>query len=382
MTAIDWLIVALVLVLVPIGFSRGLMVAGLGLGGFAIGAAAGARLAPLLLEGGSGSPYAPGVALLGGVVLGGGIAIVLEGVALSLRGRLADHGPLARMDAIGGGIVFAVLALAIAWVAGALALNAPALRGVRDDVQGSLILGALNDAVPPSGPVLNVLNQIDPTPEIAGPSADVPAAPEGIVNDPDVQRASQSVVHVLGSACGLNVSGSGWVVADDRVVTNAHVVAGEDDTTVTTRDGRELDAVAVAYRPRDDIAVLRVDGLDLQPLPMADGADAGTVGAVLGFPGAGDFSAVPARLGTTGEVTSVDSYGEGPIQREMTSFRGEVISGNSGGPMVDGDGRVRTTVFAATVDAEHREGLGVPNDLVRDAVDAAGSDEVSTGDCL
>jgi S1-C subfamily serine protease len=382
MTAIDWLIVALVLVLVPIGFRRGLMVAGLGLGGFAVGAAVGARLAPLLLEGGSSSPYAPGVALLGGVVLGGGVAIVLEGVAISLRGRLADDGPLARLDAICGGLVFAVLALAIAWVAGALALNAPALREVRDDVQGSLILGALNQAVPPSGPVLNVLNEIDPTPQIEGPSADVPAAPQGIVDDPEVQAASGSVVHVLGSACGLNVSGSGWVAAEDRVVTNAHVVAGEDDTTVTTRDGRELDAVPVAYRPRDDIAVLRVDGLGLPPLPIAPGADAGTVAAVLGFPGAGDFSAVPARLGTTGEVSSVDSYGNGPVKREMTSFRGDVISGNSGGPVVDGAGRVRTTVFAATVDSEHREGLGVPNDIVRDAVRSAGDDEVSTGACL
>jgi S1-C subfamily serine protease len=381
-TAIDWLIVALVLVLVPIGFRRGLMVAGLGLGGFAIGAAAGARLAPLLLEGGSSSPYAPGVALLGGVVLGGGVAIVVEGVAISLRGRLADDGPLARLDAICGGLVFAVLALAIAWVAGALALNAPALRELRDDAQGSLILGALNQAVPPSGPVLNVLNEIDPTPQIEGPSADVPAAPQGIVDDPEVQGASQSVVHVLGSACGLNVSGSGWVAAEDRVVTNAHVVAGEDDTTVTTLDGRELDAVPVAYRPRDDIAVLRVDGLGLQPLPIAPGAEAGTVAAVLGFPGAGDFSAVPARLGTTGEVSSVDSYGNGPVQREMTSFRGDVISGNSGGPVVDGAGRVRTTVFAATVDSEHREGLGVPNDVVREVVGSAGEDEVSTGGCL
>ncbi len=382
MTAIDWLIVALVVALVPIGIARGLMVAGLGLGGFAIGAAAGARLAPLLLEGGSSSPYAPGVALLGGVVLGGGVAIVLEGFAISLRERLGERGPLARLDAIGGGAVFAVLALAIAWVAGALALNAPAFREVRDDVQESLILGALNDAVPPSGPVLNVLNEIDPTPRIAGPSADVPSAPDGIVSDPEIEAASSSVVHVLGTACGLNVSGSGWAAGDDLVVTNAHVVAGQDDTTVTTRDGRELDGDVIAYRPRDDIAIIYAEGLGVPALPLAEEADSGTVAAVLGFPGAGDFSAVPARLGTTGEVTSVDSYGEGPIQREMTSFRGEVVSGNSGGPAVDGDGRVLTTVFAATVDAENSEGLGIPNEIVRDALDGAGAGAVGTGPCL
>jgi S1-C subfamily serine protease len=368
-------------VLVPIGYGRGLMVAGLGLGGFAIGAAAGARLAPLLLEGGSASPYAPGVALLGGVVLGGGIALVLEGFAVSLRDRLDDGGTLARVDRLGGAAVFAVLAVAIAWVAGALALNAPALRDLRDDVQRSAILGALNDAVPPSGPVLNVLNRIGPTPEISGPSADVPPAPKGIVDDEDVKSASQSVVHVLGTACGLNVSGSGWVAGHDLVVTNAHVIAGEDDTTVTTLDGRQLDAVPVAYRPRDDIAILRVDGLGLPSLPIASEAEPRAVGAVLGYPGTGDFSVVPARLGTTGEVTSVDSYGNGPVQREMTSFRGDVISGNSGGPVVDGHGWVATTVFAATVDSDRREGLGVPNQAVRDAL-AAARDEVGTGPCL
>jgi len=139
---------------------------------------------------------------------------------------------------------------------------------------------------------------------------------------------------------------------------------------------------APAFRTGRDIAILRVDGLGLSPLPMAPEAEEGAVGAVLGFPGAGDFSAVPARLGTTGEVTSVDSYGEGPIRREMTSFRGEVASGNSGGPFVDGDGRVRTTVFAATVDAEHREGLGIPNDLVTAALGVAGTDAAGTGPCL
>lgn len=380
MTLIDWAIVALAVVLAPIGFRRGLLVAGLGLGGFAIGAAIGARLAPLLLEGGSSSPYAPGIALLGGVVLGGGVAIVVEGLALSLRGRLRDGGKLASIDSIGGAAAFAVLALAIAWVAGALALNAPALRGVRADVQDSVILSAVNEVLPPSGPVLNVLNRIGSIPELSGPSADVPPARGGIVDDPEIVAASESVVNVLGTSCGLNISGSGWVAEPGLVVTNAHVIAGEDDTSVVTRDGTEIDATPVAYEPSDDIAVLRVDGLTQAPLPLAPKARSGTPGAVLGFPGGGDFSAVPARLGTTGEVTSQDSYGRGPIQRTMTSFRGDVMSGNSGGPFVDGEGRVATTVFAATVDAERSQGLGVPNAVVRDTLDSAAG-PVGTGPC-
>lgn len=380
MTIVDWMILVLLLVLVPIGYSRGLLVAGLGLGGFAVGAAVGARVAPLLLDGGSGSPYAPGLALIGGLLVGGLVAAVLEGLAVSLRDRLPPGGALASADSVGGAVAFVGLGLAIAWVAGALALNAPALKELRADAQQSMILGAINDVLPPSGPVLNVLNRVTPTPQIEGPSADVPPAGQAILSDPEVVAAADSVVHVVGTACGLNVSGSGWVAGDGIVVTNAHVIAGQDDTEVITRDGTEYSATAIAYEPKDDIAVLRVEDFGAPPLPLAPKPRSGTVGAVMGFPGEGEFSAVPARMGTTGEVTSQDSYGNGPIQREMTSFRAKVASGNSGGPIVDGDGRVQTTVFAATVDRTPAEGLGVPNDRVRIALRGPGT-EVDTGPC-
>ena len=381
MTVVDWVIIALLLVLVPIGYSRGLLVAGLGLGGFAVGAAIGARLAPLLLESGSESPYAPGIALLGGLLLGGLVAAVLEGFAMSLRDRLPPGGALASADSLGGAVAFVGLGLAIAWVAGALALNAPALKGMREAAQQSVILGALNDVLPPSGPVLNVLNRVTPTPQIEGPRADVPPAGKEILSDPEILAAADSVVHVVGNACGLNVSGSGWIAADGIVVTNAHVIAGQDDTDVVTRSGLSIDATAIAYEPHDDIAVLRVDGLPGAPLPLAPQARKGTIGAVLGFPGEGEFSAVPARMGTTGEVTSEDSYGDGPIQRLMTSFRADVAQGNSGGPVVDGDGRVQTTVFAATVDQTPAEGLGVPNERVRPVLSGITGAEVDTGPC-
>ncbi len=383
MTIVDWAIVALALVLAPIGFRRGLLVAGLGLAGFAAGAAIGARAAPLLLDSGSASPYAPGVALLGGLVIGSGLALLLEGVASALRGRFREGGLLASVDSVGGAVAFVGLALAIAWVAGAFALNAPALRGIRADVQRSRILAAVNGVVPPSGPLLNVLNRVARAPRISGPSADVPPAGRAILDDGQVRTASDSVLHVLGTACGLNVSGSGWVGGPGLVVTNAHVVAGEDDTTVTDRDGTELEATVLVYRPNDDLAVLGVDGLSGPALPLAAKARSGTVAAVLGYPGSGEFTAIPARLGTTGEVTSQDSYGRGPIQRRMTSFRAAVMAGNSGGPVVDGRGRVQTTVFAATVDDKRPQGLGVPNGAVRDALAAAGRADgpVGTGPC-
>ncbi len=380
MTIIDWAIIALAAVMAPIGYRQGLLVSGLGLGGFAVGALIGARVAPLLLAEGSSSPWAPAIALAGGVIGGGAFSILGEALAVAIRTRFMRGRLSNSVDAIGGAIAFVLLALAISWVLGALALNAPALRGVRADAQRSVILGAVNSVAPPSGPLLNVLHRVGSTPELSGPSANVAKPEAGIVKDPDVVRAGESVVHVLGTACGLNVSGSGWIGADGLVVTNAHVVAGEDDTRIVTRSGAELSATATVYRPDDDIAVLKVEGLSEPPLPLAKETRSGTAGAVLGFPGEGEFSAVPARLGTTGAVSSQDSYGRGPIEREMTSVRADVLSGNSGGPFVDGDGAVGTTIFAASLDTDPREGLGVPNGVVRKALDAAGPD-VDTGPC-
>jgi len=208
----------------------------------------------------------------------------------------------------------------------------------------------------------------------------VPAPARGIARDPDVQEAAASVVKVLGSACGFGVEGSGWVARDGLVVTNAHVVAGERDTRVLP-GGREPGrrAQAVHFDPRNDLAVLRVDGLDARPLDLAGDTSSGISAAILGFPLNGPFDVRPGRLGTTRRVRSSDAYGRGPVERSMTALRGLVRSGNSGGPMVDGDGRVVTTVFAATTQGL-RGGYGVPNSVVRRALSDAGG-PVSTGPC-
>ena len=168
---------------------------------------------------------------------------------------------------------------------------------------------------------------------------------------------------------------------DGLVVTNAHVVAGQDDTVVQVGgSGPALDADAVAYDPRNDVAVLRVDGMSARPLPVVGSPEAGTAGAILGFPENGPFDVRAARIGATTSVRSQDSYGRGPLQRDMTLIRGLVRSGNSGGPVVDGDGRVLTTVFAATVGGPVRGGYGVPNAVVRSAL-AGARGEVDTGPC-
>jgi S1-C subfamily serine protease len=184
-----------------------------------------------------------------------------------------------------------------------------------------------------------------------------------------VERAGRSAVKVLGTACGLGLEGSGWVAGPGLVVTNAHVVAGESDTSVQTRDGTTLEATVVHYEPRNDIAILRVPGLGLPALRLEPEPSSGTPVAVLGYPENGPFAAAPARLGSAGEVSTQDSYGRGPVRRTITPFRGTVRPGDSGSPAVDGGGRVATTVFAANQGGQEG-GLGVPNELVRRALES------------
>jgi S1-C subfamily serine protease len=380
-TAIDWVIVLFAAALALWGYQQGLLVGALSLAGFAAGAVLGARLGPELLSDGSESPYAPVTALLGGLLLGGIAAVTMEGVARSARTRWVRGAIGTSADGVGGAVLLAALALALAWVLGAVALHTPGARDLRIAIQRSLILRELNQVLPPSGPILRVLDRIDPTPRIPGPQARVPPPDVGIARDPDVARAGRSVVRVLGTACGLGVSGSGWVGAPGRVVTNAHVVAGQEDTTVGTRSGAELDATAVHFEPKNDLAVLRVDGLAESPLALSPSTRPGTPAAVLGYPENGPFTISPARLGRTSRVVSEDAYGRGPATRRMTSFRGELRSGNSGGPAVAADGRVLTTVFAAALGGKPPGGLGIPDAIVERAL-ARAAEPVDTGPCV
>ena len=205
------------------------------------------------------------------------------------------------------------------------------------------------------------------------------ARPDGaLVNDPEVVAARRSVVRILGTACGLGVEGSGWVAAPDLVVTNAHVVAGQDDTTVTTEAGASLPATAVHYDPGNDLAILRIDA-PIPALEIASEQRRGTAGALLGYPENGPFTTTPVRLGDTRTVLSEDSYGRGPFQRRIAFLRGSVHSGNSGGPIVDSAGRVLATVFAATASAP-AGGFAVPDEVVQLALGDTSS-PVDTGPC-
>jgi len=379
-TPIDWIIIGVCLLVALYGYAQGFIVGVLSLAGFALGAFLGTRLAPLVLSEGAHSPYAPLFGLLGALVVGVILAVVLEGFGVAVRRRLRIPG-FAIVDGVLGAVLTACVALGVAWIAGAAALQAPGASTLRHDIQRSLILRNLNAILPPTGPILNALSRLDPIPQIHGPQPDVAPPKSAILRDPRIKRARDSVVRVLGTACGLNVEGSGWVAATGVVVTNAHVVAGESDTTVEA-DGAPpmLNATTIYFDPSNDVAVLRVPGLQRRALDLAPRPRRGAAGAVLGYPQNGPFRATAARLGMTQTFSSQDAYGRGPISRSITTFRGRVRPGNSGGPVVDGTGRVMSTVFAATVGGGERGGYGLPTRIVRRAL-ARASQPVSTGAC-
>jgi len=379
-TALDWIIVAFILLMGVWGYLQGLIVGALSLLGFGAGAVVGSRLGPLLLHEGSRSPYAALFALMGALLIGGLLASGLELLGFHLRGRLGER--LGLLDGFGGAVLVGGLGLFLAWIVGAVALQVPGGRDLREPIQRSVILRQLNATLPPSGPLLNAIARFDPFPRIDGPTADVRAPDSAIARDPEVRAAGDSVVKVLGTACGLGVQGSGWIAGDGIVVTNAHVIAGQDDTTVQVEgEGAAHDADAIWFDERNDLAILRSSGVSGTPaLKLNTGARAGTSAAILGFPGNGPYDVQPGRLGSTETVLSQDAYGHGPVRRRITAVRGVVRSGNSGGPVVDQRGRVVTTIFAATVGAGPSSGLGVPDTIVGAALGRAG-DTVDTGPC-
>jgi hypothetical protein len=379
-TALDWIIVVFTVLMALWGYAQGLIVGALSLAGFAAGAFIGSRLGPLLLTEGSESPYAPLFALVGALVIGGVLASGLELVGFRLRHRLGDT--LGVLDGVAGSALVACIGLGLVWIGGAVALQTPGASNLREPIQRSAILRALNEHLPPSGELLRAFARFDPFPQIEGPQADVRPPDSRIARDPEVRAAGRSVVKVLGTACGLGVQGSGWVAAGGLVVTNAHVVAGQDDTTVQVGGvGSHLDAEAVWFDPRNDLALLRAPGLGGTPtLRLHEDAAQGTSAAILGFPENGPYDVAPARLGSTSTVVSQDAYGRGPVRRSITALRGRVRQGNSGGPLVDGRGRVVATIFAATVSDDGRSGYGVPDSVVADALDSARG-PVDTGPC-
>jgi len=379
-TKVDWIAAAVIALAALNGLRRGLIGGALSLAGVAAGAYFGAKLAPQLLSG-SESAYTPLVALGGAVVLGVLVQSAASMVGSAIRKSLFVVPPLRMLDSLGGLALGAAAGAAIVWVGGAVALHTPGQESLREEVQRSTILREINARVPPSR-LLDAIARVDPFGAIRGPEARTAPPDPTLLKDAGVRAARDSVLRVTGTACGLGVTGSGWAAAPNLVVTNAHVVAGMKDARVDRADGEYSDAEVVAFDPRDDIAVLRVPGLGATPLRLVDPVEGQAV-AILGYPENGPFNATAGRIAQTAQLLTEDAYGRGPIRRRVTTLRGHVRPGNSGGPAVDGRGRVQATIFAASVGgALSSSGYAVPSSVVREALADAGAREVSSGPCV
>jgi len=373
-TVIDWVALALVLLAALGGAVQGLVWSGLSLAGLLTGAFLGGRLAPHVLAHGANSPYAPMVALLAAVALAVALEVVGSTVGAIIRRRERARG-LRLVDSVGGVAAGALAGLGVVWVLGAMALQLPGQTELRRAVQRSALLQRLNSIVPPRT-LLNALRRVDPFPNLAGPPVPTEPPDPRVLAQPGVRAAAPSVVRILGTACGLGVEGSGWVARPGVVVTAAHVVAGEEDTTITPLSGASLPAEAIFFDPHNDLAVLRVPGLTLEPLRLVDPRP-GTSVAIVGYPENGPLDAVPGRIGGTSTFFAEDAYGR-PVRRTITSLSGQVRHGDSGGPAVDASGAVEATVFAARLGGPG--GYGVPASIVRRDL-AAARGPVSTGPC-
>jgi S1-C subfamily serine protease len=371
----DWVVLGVVAISALYGLTTGFLRGAFSLAGFAFGAYLGARLAPGLLR--DSSPYVPLVALGCAIFIGSlmrGLAGLLAGM---LRTSLGVIPGMRLLDSIAGLVLGLAAGVLLCWAVGAVLLYLPGQSDLRRDVQRSAILSRLNDQFPPER-LLETLERVDPIGVFLGPPAIVPPPDAALARDPDVIRASKSVVRVTGIACGLGVEGSGWIVRPGLVMTNAHVVAGVARPRVDRRGGAAFSAAVVAFDVTNDLAVVRVPGLGGRALALAE-PDRGTAVALVGYPENGPLTRTPGRLGGTRKVLSRDAYDKGPVSRQVTAIRGLVEPGSSGGPGVDAQGRVRTTVFARRVG--ERGGYGIPAQLVRAALREAGTKPVPATEC-
>ena len=376
MSRLDIAALCVILLTAVSGFRRGLIVGACSLGGLAAGAYVGAKLAPGLLRGPT-SIYPP-LVTLGGAVVGSGIGqFAAVTLGKSVR-RALQVGLLRGFDNVGGAILGGLTGVAFVWVLGSVLLYIPTDGNLRREVQGSRIAGRLTSSLPPSR-LIDELVRIDPFQSLAGPAAHVTAGDPALLLAAPVVAARRSVVRIVGIACGVGVEGSGWIVARGLVVTNAHVVAGIAHPFVDRQGGRVRKSSVIGFDATNDLALLRVPGLDGRPLRRAK-PEANVPVVVLGFPENGPYVAIPGRLGATASTFARDAYGQFPVARGVTTIRADIRPGNSGGPIVDAFGRVRAVVFARR--AKFNGGFGVPVQFVSVLLSKSRGAEPITTDCV
>jgi S1-C subfamily serine protease len=372
------------------GYRQGFVVGSASTLGLLAGGFFGIQVTPLLLDGYSPSPAVTVAALVIVIALGLGGQAAGAFIGAQIRSRVMWQ-PARALDALGGAALSVVAMLLIAWVLG-VAVSGARLTGLNKEVRASVILGAVDSTLP--GGADRLLETFSALVDSAAfPRYLEPFAPEriksveppsaGIAQRRQVVAAADSVVKVLGSAtdCDRTVEGSGFVYAPERVMTNAHVVAGVSEPVVQLGDD-DLAAEVVYYDPDVDVAVLSVPELQAPALQFDDQAESGDNVAVLGYPENGPYDVQPARVRDEQLLRSPNIYGEDTVMRDTYSIFGLVRQGNSGGPLVNRRGVVIGVIFAASVtDAD--TGYALTSGQVERAADAGDSllDPVGTGSC-
>ncbi|ADU01338.1 acid resistance serine protease MarP [Mycolicibacterium gilvum] len=359
--------------------------------GVVLGAGAGILLAPHVVDHISGPRtklFATLFLILVLVVIGEIAGVVL---GRAVRGAIRNPG-LRIVDSVVGVALQLVLVLTAAWLLGTALVSSPQ-PNLAAAVSGSRVIAEV-DAVAPdwlrsvpdrmssvweNAGLHDVLKPFGPTPVAA-----VDAPDPALATSPVVNQTRSSVVKVKGVAqsCQKVLEGTGFVVAPNRVMSNAHVVAGSDTVTVEV-DGQEYTAGVVSYDPNADISILDVPDLPSVPLQFVDAlAQTGTDGIVLGYPGGGDFTATPARVREVIELNGPDIYRSTTVTREVYTIRGTVRQGNSGGPMVNRQGKVLGVVFGAAVDDIDTGFVLTADEVAAQMARVGNVDLVPTGTCI
>lgn len=389
MNVLDWVLVVLAAAYALSGYWQGFVTGAFATAGLLIGGAAGIWLAPIALGDAEPSLWVSLGALLI-VILSASLGQALfQFIGAQIRAGITWH-PARALDAVGGAALSAVAALLVAWALG-VAVSGSQLGPVTAQVRGSTVLGTVDRFLPTSASgMLRAFDEVVGTtffPRYLEPFApeqivQVDPGPRRIATDPDVVDTTESVLKVRGSnVCGRGLEGTGFVFAEDRLMTNAHVVAGVRYPEVIAGD-QALPATVVHYDPDLDVAVLSFDSSGIPVLPFDDTAEAGEGVAVAGYPLDGPFRIDPARIRAQQRLRSPDIYGDGAVLREVFSLRATIQPGNSGGPLLSSAGEVVGVVFAASVtDAETGYALTATQVAESAAAGLAGSARVGTGEC-
>jgi S1-C subfamily serine protease len=360
---VNWVDVVVVIVAVAAAVSggrQGLVIALPAFAGVLLGAVVGVRLAPLLIK--NFTQPATRVAFA--------VAILVLLVALGETfgvwcGRMIKqhirNPKLAGVDNALGAILQGAVVFVVAWMIALPLTSFSGLPQLSAALQNSSVLGAVNSIMPGAARQLPAdlrkLFDVPDLPDVTNPFSQTPIENVGppdtaLQNSAIVQDVRPSVVKIHGEApsCSRALEGSGFVIAPQRVLTNAHVVAGTDQVAVEVKDG-QLDAHVVYYNSDVDVAILAVPDLTAPPLhfdkaPAADGQDS----IVLGYPLDGDYTASASRIRSRINLPGPNIYDDRNENRDVYTLYAQVRSGNSGGPLIDTHGGVLGVVFGAAVD--------------------------------